>query len=563
MRNDSRRLEPPEGSGVGVDRTPGKSSSGASYKSTHSSRSSVLERAREYNRRIDEQKLTQSMTTTSSSADNNTADSRGRRRRSKSWERSDSVASSSAETTSIPGIDRTLGKGSPSPQKSSSSSNMPRSQSTGRIPNKPTPSSHAIMTHSDPTRVRAMESVRQQTRGPSSERTHPLTPSGHSSTQYSNNSSSQSSHHRNVVAESLTKKQPQPQQPPPRTAERDSATPPPQPPTRENGSRRRVQASPPEDPEEEPVAVVSPELLVEALSGHEDGLLAIAEKLMEHYDAGYDVMGEAIIDAFADVQKLFQHVVEAAHMEGAAFEAARREEEFAMSSGGGALPYDPERLHSTPTAATSPSAPARHDEFLDQDVKDLLSETIRTGAVWRSEGKNVDAIFHLYMTACIDAGALLPVDSDHRTRLQLSVNRAESMAPDRACAILRYGIDDVLRSGLRAGQAPVSASLADPDQQQQRRADVVLSRNNVLSSTIGNAAVVQSSDEALASLMEELKDMLQAPIYADTPLEHVSRRFWTALTDAHKVQQKNEERLEQNLGKLKGEFLLAQAVRWF
>jgi hypothetical protein len=74
---------------------------------------------------------------------------------------------------------------------------------------------------------------------------------------------------------------------------------------------------------------------------------------------------------------------------------------------------------------------------------------------------------------------------------------------------------------------------------------------------------VQSSDEALASLMEELKDMLQAPIYADTPLEHVSRRFWTALTDAHKVQQKNEERLEQNLGKLKGEFLLAQAVRWF
>ena len=49
---------------------------------------------------------------------------------------------------------------------------------------------------------------------------------------------------------------------------------------------------------------------------------------MEHYDAGYDVMGEAIIDAFADVQKLFQHVVEAAHMEGAAFESSRREEEI-------------------------------------------------------------------------------------------------------------------------------------------------------------------------------------------------------------------------------------------
>ena len=70
-------------------------------------------------------------------------------------------------------------------------------------------------------------------------------------------------------------------------------------------------------------AAVTPELLVDALSGHEDGLLAIAEKLMESYDAGYDVMGESIIDAFADVQKLFQHVVEAAHMEGAAFEASR------------------------------------------------------------------------------------------------------------------------------------------------------------------------------------------------------------------------------------------------
>merc|ERR1740124_236381 len=80
---------------------------------------------------------------------------------------------------------------------------------------------------------------------------------------------------------------------------------------------------------EQQEAIVSPELLVDALSGHEDGLLAIAERLMEHYDAGYDVMGESIIDAFADVQKLFQHVVEAAHMEGAAFESGRKEEEIA------------------------------------------------------------------------------------------------------------------------------------------------------------------------------------------------------------------------------------------
>ena len=85
---------------------------------------------------------------------------------------------------------------------------------------------------------------------------------------------------------------------------------------------------------------ITPELLVDALSGHEDGLLSIAERLMTHYDSGYDAsefrferyfassegecqtnaillsststlsVGEAIIDAFADVQKLFQHVVE-------------------------------------------------------------------------------------------------------------------------------------------------------------------------------------------------------------------------------------------------------------
>jgi hypothetical protein len=60
-----------------------------------------------------------------------------------------------------------------------------------------------------------------------------------------------------------------------------------------------------------------------------DGLLAIAEKLMERTtDAGYDVMGKPLLTP-ADVQKLFQHVVEAAHMEGAAAEASRREVEMA------------------------------------------------------------------------------------------------------------------------------------------------------------------------------------------------------------------------------------------
>ena len=38
-------------------------------------------------------------------------------------------------------------------------------------------------------------------------------------------------------------------------------------------------------------ALITPELLVDALWGHEDGLLSIAEKLMTHYSAGYDAMG--------------------------------------------------------------------------------------------------------------------------------------------------------------------------------------------------------------------------------------------------------------------------------
>jgi hypothetical protein len=60
--------------------------------------------------------------------------------------------------------------------------------------------------------------------------------------------------------------------------------------------------------------------------------------------------------------------------------------------------------------------------------------------------------------------------------------------------------------------------------------------------------------------MEEMKEILSAPIYNDTPLQNVAQRFWTALQEAQKVQHKNAERLEQNLGKLKGEFLLARAV---
>lgn len=301
--------------------------------------------------------------------------------------------------------------------------------------------------------------------------------------------------------------------------------------------------------EEQHEAVVSPELLVDALSGHEDGLLGIAERLMEHYDAGYDVMGEAIIDAFADVQKLFQHVVEAAHMEGAAFESSRREAELqelrrqlSHYTTGGAAPLD---------LPTSPGGVSRHEEIIDQDVKDVLTEAVRLGAPLRDANKHMEC-YQLFEQACQNASSLLPVDSDHRGRLQLSIARAESMSPDRACAILRYAMDDVMRSGLRTTNAP------PPDV--TKRSDMVLSKPKDIPSINGAAGqVVQSSAEALASLVEEMKEVLGAPVYDNTPLQSVAQRFWVALGEAQRSQQKNEELLEQQLGKLKGEYLMARA----
>jgi len=302
--------------------------------------------------------------------------------------------------------------------------------------------------------------------------------------------------------------------------------------------------------DEQQEAIVSPELLVDALSGHEDGLLAIAERLMEHYDAGYDVMGEAIIDAFADVQKLFQHVVEAAHMEGAAFESSRREVEIAelrKQAGNNDVTTPTENVPGTPGGP-------RHDEFVDQDVKDILSEAIRKGSTLRDTNQHMECL-RLYEHACQIASSNLPVDSDHRGRLQLSIARSESMSPDRACAILRYAMDDVLRSGLRTGKSVL------PDV--SKRSDMVLSKPKNHPSIIGGGrgqpGVVQSSEEALASLVEEMKEIMTAPVYNNTPLQSVAERFWVALDEAQRSQQKNEERLEQSLGKLKGEFLMAKA----
>ena len=306
-----------------------------------------------------------------------------------------------------------------------------------------------------------------------------------------------------------------------------------------------------------PTAAVTPELLVDALSGHEDGLLAIAEKLMESYDAGYDVMGESIIDAFADVQKLFQHVVEAAHMEGAAFEASRREQELRDTNHNtteGTLATGESEQDEEVPAVMHNGGPTRHDEFIDPDVKEVLTEAIRNGAPLRDANKHMEC-YQEYEHACQNASSLLPVDSDHRGRLQLSIARAESMSPDRACAILRYAMDDVLRSGLRPTKG---ATLPDVS----KRGDCVLVKPKEHPSLLVQAGVVQSSEEVLASLVEEMKEVLSAPIYDNTPLQSVAERFWGALGEAQRSQMKNEERLEQSLGKLKGEFLLARAVRY-
>ena len=432
----------------------GDSRSATSHKSTQSSRSSVLQRAREYNRRID------------SEMD-----------RAKSMERSISEKSQG---------------------------DSPRSQSTGRYSG-----------NRAPTRERAMASV------PDVKSELPSPPN------HGNGISKQHSQPRSTSPRS----QPKPKQ----------------------QSQQQQQRRPPAQRDEQQEAVVSPELLVDALSGHEDGLLAIAERLMEHYDAGYDVMGEAIIDAFADVQKLFQHVVEAAHMEGAAFESSRRDAELHdlrkqlnnQVDGGIASDVPP-----------SPNAGSRHEEIVDQDVKDVLAEAVRLGSSLRDANKHMEC-YQLFEQACQNASSLLPVDSDHRGRLQLSIARAESMSPDRACAILRYAMDDVMRSGLRASSAP------PPDV--TKRSDRVLSKPKDLPSINGAAGqVVQSSAEALASLVEEMKEVLGAPVYDNTPLQSVARRFWVALGDAQRSQQKNEELLEQQLGKLKGEYLMARAVRyWF
>lgn len=321
---------------------------------------------------------------------------------------------------------------------------------------------------------------------------------------------------------------------------------------------RSVKSKNGETNKEDGQAVVTPEMLVDALSGHEDGLLVIAERLMEHYDDGYDSMGEAIIDAFADVQKLFQHVVEAAHMEGAAYEAGRKDEEIERlkrALGGELTQQDADLQHQSaeklhPSQASN--TPTRHEEFIDQDVRDIILDAIRKGQSLKDAHKFSDC-YKIYENACNAASALLPVDSDHRGRLQLSIARAESMSPERACAILKYVMDDVLRSGLNSNSKVL---MPDPSQ----RGDCVLAKPTMQSNTgaADDSIVLQSSEEALASMVEEMKEILMAPIYDNSPLQSVAERFWVALSEDQRIHTKNQERLEQKLATLKAEFLLAR-----
>jgi hypothetical protein len=184
----------------------------------------------------------------------------------------------------------------------------------------------------------------------------------------------------------------------------------------------------------------------------------------------------------------------------------------------------------------------------------VLAEAIRKGQSLK-DGHKYTECYHLFEQACNSASALLPVDSDHRGRLQLSIARAESMNAERACAILKYVMDDVLRSGLTSNSKIV---MPDPSQ----RGDCVLSRPPPKSKIIdeGENVVLQSSEEALASMVEEMKEILSAPVYDNSPLQTVADKFWTALNESQRNHSKTEERLEQKLGELKGDFLLAKMV---
>ena len=70
--------------------------------------------------------------------------------------------------------------------------------------------------------------------------------------------------------------------------------------------------------------------------------------------------------------------------------------------------------------------------------------------------------------------------------------------------------------------------------------------------------VGQFAEEALNSLVEEMKEMLVAPVYDMTPLQDVSEKFWSAMAEVRRQNARREERLEQSLAKIKAKFLMAR-----
>ena len=169
----------------------------------------------------------------------------------------------------------------------------------------------------------------------------------------------------------------------------------------------------------------------------------------------------------------------------------------------------------------------------------------------------------LHESSCASASALLPVDSDHRGRLQLAVARAGGMGDDRACAMLRYAVDDVLQSGLslrrrgdRSARGEGGARGGGARLRLARRRLALSPREN--DDDAPGQHVGQSAEEALNSLVEEMKEMLTAPVYDMTPLQDVSEKFWSAMAEARRQNTRREKRLEQSLAKIKAEFLMAR-----
>jgi hypothetical protein len=319
-----------------------------SYKSTHSSRSSVLERAREYNRRIEDQK--HGLLGIQHSSGHYNSNNNNDRRRSKSLERGSLDPFGTNATGSVASGGNSMNH--PGGSTISSQQYPQRSHSAGRAPqyyynhNNEEGGDTGSANYS-PTRHRAMASVSSNTKNNNTKKLQP--PSATSASYNHNNTGYQSFGSTQPPAVSTTTKTPikgnhtstnnreSTQQQRHNSNNKNNTLTPTTATTatqssghhqsrghgnstsrtEHNNSRILIDEKKEEshmqaaDQQQQQEAlhgpVVTPELLVDALSGHEDGLLAIAEKLMEHYDSGYDVMGEAIIDAFADVQKLFQH----------------------------------------------------------------------------------------------------------------------------------------------------------------------------------------------------------------------------------------------------------------